>query len=326
AIWVSQGSATGLETVFVTFSYYASFTRVMWNFNNIYRNIETNLSEAAQFTELLMDAPKVFDPEAAEPFVLSKPDIEFSNVSFFYEDSEGQHLFKNFDLKINSGEKLALVGRSGGGKSTITKLLLRFMDVQEGEIKIGEKNIKNIRQKDLRNLISYVPQEPIMFHRTIAENIKYGRLDATEEDVKEAARMAHATEFIDELPKGYDTLIGERGVKLSGGQRQRIAIARAIIRNAPILVLDEATSSLDSESEKLIQGALKYLMENRTAIVIAHRLSTIQNMDRIVVLNEGEIIEQGTHRELLEKSGHYAMLWAHQSGGFIEEQEQVFRE
>jgi ABC-type multidrug transport system, ATPase and permease components len=167
--------------------------------------------------------------------------------------------------------------------------------------------------------LAYVPQEPSMFHRTIRENIRYGRLDATDEEVIEAAKKAHAHEFIEKLPQGYDTMVGERGVKLSGGQRQRIAIARAIIKGAPILVLDEATSALDSESEKHIQAALWELMEGRTAVVIAHRLSTIQKMDRIIVLENGKIIEQGTHTELLKKNGTYAKLWAHQSGGFIEE-------
>jgi ATP-binding cassette subfamily B protein len=193
------------------------------------------------------------------------------------------------------------------------------MDIQGGTITIDGQDISKVTQESLRKAISYVPQEPMLFHRTLAENIRYGKLDATDEEVTRAAKLAHAHEFIKGLPSGYDTLVGERGVKLSGGQRQRVAIARAILKDAPILVLDEATSALDSESEKLIQDALNKLMKNRTSIVIAHRLSTIQKMDRIIVLDKGQIIEEGSHTELLAMKGTYAKLWAHQSGGFLEE-------
>jgi ATP-binding cassette subfamily B protein len=246
-------------------------------------------------------------------------EIEMRNVTFRYSDNEGEHLFKDFNLKIASGEKVALVGHSGGGKTTVTKLLLRFMDIDGGEILIDGQNIALVPQNDLRSAISYVPQEPLMFHRSLTDNIKYGRLDATQDEVVKIAKLAHADDFIRKLKDGYDTLVGERGVKLSGGQRQRIAIARAMIKHAPILVLDEATSALDSESEKYIQDALWKLMEGRTAIVIAHRLSTVQKMDRIVVLENGEVTEQGTHNELLKKDGTYAKLWSHQSGGFLED-------
>jgi ATP-binding cassette subfamily B protein len=211
------------------------------------------------------------------------------------------------------------VGPSGGGKTTLSSLLLRFMDVNEGEICIDGQNITHITQADLRQNIAYVPQEPMLFHRTIRDNIRYGEIEAGSQAVEAVAKMAHAHEFISNLSHGYDTLVGERGIKLSGGQRQRVAIARAMLKNAPILILDEATSALDSESEVLIQDALWKLMEGRTAIVIAHRLSTIQKMDRIVVLDNGKIVEQGTHHELLAHKGLYAKLWAHQSGGFIEE-------
>ena len=193
------------------------------------------------------------------------------------------------------------------------------MDIQEGVITIDEQDIAKVTQSSLRKAISYVPQEPMLFHRTLSENIRYGKLNATDAEVERAAKLAHAHEFIKDLPQGYETLVGERGVKLSGGQRQRVAIARAILKDAPILVLDEATSALDSESEKLIQDALGKLMKNRTSIVIAHRLSTIQKMDRIIVLDKGKITEEGSHKELLLKNGTYAKLWAHQSGGFIEE-------
>jgi ATP-binding cassette subfamily B protein len=212
------------------------------------------------------------------------------------------------------------VGHSGSGKTTLTKLLLRFSDVDGGTISIDGQDISHIKQEDLRSHIAYVPQEPVLFHRSLAENIAYGKPDATKDEIREAARKAHADEFIQKLPKGYDTLVGERGVKLSGGQRQRIALARAILKDAPILVLDEATSALDSESEKLIQDALKKFMKGRTTIVIAHRLSTIQSMDRIAVLKDGSIAEQGSHRELLANKHTYAELWKHQSGGFLEQE------
>jgi ATP-binding cassette subfamily B protein len=193
------------------------------------------------------------------------------------------------------------------------------MDTTSGQILLDGHDIAAIPQADVRRAISYVPQEPLLFHRTLRDNITYGRPGATPEQIAAAAHKAHATEFIDRLPAGYDTMVGERGVKLSGGQRQRIAIARAMLKDAPIIVLDEATSALDSESERLIQDALWKLMEGRTAMVIAHRLSTIQRMDRIVVLDEGAVVEQGTHAQLIAKKGVYARLWAHQSGGFIEE-------
>lgn len=308
-----------IPTVFVTFSYFASSTRAMWDFNRIYRNIETSLADAAQFTELLLNDPKVQDAGEPQNFKVKLGIIDFKNVTFRYGDSGGQHLFKNLNLMISGGEKIALVGRSGGGKSTITKLLLRFMDIDSGQILIDGQDIASVKQKDLRSTIAYVPQDPSMFHRSLMDNIRYGRLDVSDEDVKKVAKLAHAEEFIDKLTNGYDTLVGERGVKLSGGQRQRIAIARAMIKAAPILLLDEATSALDSESEVLIQDALWKLMEGRTTIVIAHRLSTIQRMDRIIVLDEGKIVEQGTHQELLEHDGVYAKLWAHQSGGFLED-------
>lgn len=311
-----------LETVFITFSYYANYTRVMWEFNRIYRNIENHLSEAAQFTQLLLEPPRVADPPHPELFAFRRGDIEFRDVRFRHRDSAGEHLFDHFNLSVASGEKIGLVGRSGGGKTTVTRLLLRFMDVDSGNILIDGQNIAKVRQNDFRAHIAYVPQDSLMFHRSVRENIRYGRLDASDEEIEEAARMAHAEEFIEKLPEGYDTLIGERGMKLSGGQRQRIAIARAMVRNAPILVLDEATSALDSESEKLIQDALWKLMAGRTSIVIAHRLSTVQRLDRIVVLEEGAIVEQGKHAELLRKGGLYANLWRHQTGGFLAGEEE----
>lgn len=310
--------AAGMATVFVVFSYYASTTRILWEFNRIYRNLENSVTEAAQFTELLLTESKVTDPANPQHFHVSQGSVAFRHVDFKYEKSR-RSLFQNLNLEIKPGEKVALVGHSGGGKTTITKLLLRFADVSKGQIAIDGQDIAHATLKDLRRSIAYVPQEPIMFHRSIRENIRYGNLEATDEEVVRAATQANAHEFIEKLPDGYDTPVGERGVKLSGGQRQRIAIARAMVKNAPILVLDEATSALDSESEKLIQESLWTLMEGRTAIVIAHRLSTIQKMDRIIVLDDGRIAEEGSHRDLLANDGIYARLWAHQSGGFIEE-------
>jgi ATP-binding cassette subfamily B protein len=228
-------------------------------------------------------------------------------------------LFDGFELSVRAGERVGLVGRSGGGKTTLTRLLLRFADVEAGVIEIGGQDIAQLAQASLRERIALVPQEPGMFHRSVADNIRFGRPTATDDDVRRAAELAHAAEFIAALPEGYGTLVGERGVKLSGGQRQRIAIARAILKDAPILVLDEATSALDSESEKHIQEALWTLMKDRTAIVIAHRLSTVRRMDRLVVIDAGRIVEEGSHEELLAKRGPYAALWAHQSGGFLVE-------
>lgn len=316
---ISRRTGQSMEAVFVTFSFFAAFTRIMWEFNRIYRNLESSITEAAQFTELLLQPPAVVDTENPERFSMNEASIELNHVTFQYLDKSGEHLFKDLDIAIKPGEKVGLVGRSGGGKTTITKLLLRLMDIQSGEILISSQNIAHVKQRDFRKHISYVPQEPLLFHRSIADNIRYGRLDASVEDVQKVAKLAHAHEFIKDLPDGYDTMVGERGVKLSGGQRQRIAIARAMIKDAPILLLDEATSALDSESEVLIQDALWKLMEDRTAVVIAHRLSTIQHMDRIIVLDKGQIVEQGTHQELLAHKGQYAQLWAHQSGGFIDE-------
>ena len=317
AIAVGHASGFAIEAVFLTFSYFTQSTRVMWEFNRIYRILETAITDAAQFTELLLEPPAIVDPEPAVPFEPRDASVRLRSVEFAY--SGRPRLFDGFDLMIGSGEKVGLVGRSGGGKTTITRLLLRFADVQAGAIEIGGQNIATTSQASLRSAIATVPQEPAMFHRTIAENIRFGRPAASDSDVRRAAELAHAAEFIAALPAGYDTLVGERGVRLSGGQRQRIAIARAILKDAPILVLDEATSALDSESESHIQDALWTLMRNRTAIVIAHRLSTVRRMDRLVVLEAGQIVEQGRHDQLLAVDGHYAALWEHQSGGFLQE-------
>jgi ATP-binding cassette subfamily B protein len=316
ALVATGGTTASLETVFITFSYYATATRVVWEFNRIYRELEGALTDAAQFTDLLLDPPAVVDRAPVEVFAPADFSVELRNVGFRY--GAGQPLlFDGFCLRIDAGMKVGLVGRSGGGKTTLTRLLLRFADVERGEILVDNQPIDRIAQAALRESIAYVPQDPSMFHRSVADNIRVGRPGATDADVRWAAELAHAAEFIEALPAAYDTLVGERGVKLSGGQRQRIAIARAILKDAPILVLDEATSSLDSESEALIQEALWTLLAGRTAIVIAHRLSTVRRMDRLVVLERGTIVEQGSHDALVAADGIYASLWAHQSGGFL---------
>lgn len=320
SIYFGQKYGISSAAIFVTFSYFGRITRSLWELGPLYVQLERGVSDAAEHVDAMLAPPLVSDVVTTKKLELSSATVEFQNVNFEYKDEDQSALlFNNFNLTVASGEKIGLVGPSGGGKTTITKLLLRFMDIQNGTIQIGGQDITQVSQADLRTAIAYVPQEPVLFHRTLSENIRYGRPNASDKDVIRAAKLAHADEFIQQLPQGYDTLVGERGVKLSGGQRQRIAIARAILKDAPILVLDEATSALDSESEKLIQEALNRLMEGRTTLVIAHRLSTIQRMNRIIVLDKGEIIETGTHTELLKLKGMYAKLWAHQSGGFLEE-------
>ncbi|MBL8136459.1 MAG: ABC transporter ATP-binding protein [Acidobacteria bacterium] len=315
-LWTRGTTGASLEAVLVTFSYYAASTRVMWEFNRIYRTLESALTDAAQFADLLLDPPVVVDTPAPRRFAPADFGLELDRVTFSYGPSSPR-LFDQLSLSIPAGRKVGFVGRSGGGKTTLTRLLLRFMDPDAGQIRIGGLAIDQVPLAALRQAIAYVPQDPSMFHRSIADNIRFGRPGATDAEVREAARLAHAAEFIEALPDGYETLVGERGVKLSGGQRQRVAIARAILKNAPILVLDEATSALDSESEALIQEALWTLMEGRTAIVIAHRLSTVRRMDELVVLDRGRVIERGAHDVLLAGDGVYAALWARQSGGFL---------
>jgi ATP-binding cassette subfamily B protein len=314
----SYGSS--VSVLYLVLSYTQNIVNQLWQFSRIIRNVNRSFGDAAEMTDILGLQPEIQDTEHKRQLISNKGHVDFSHVTFYYPENREHPLFQNLSFSVKPGEKIGLVGPSGGGKTTITKLLLRFMDIQSGSIEIDHEDIAHLPQAVVRSHIAYVAQEPILFHRSIADNIRYGNLEASDKAVMAAAKKANAHEFIEQLPDGYSTFVGERGVKLSGGQRQRVAIARAMLKNAPILVLDEATSALDSESEVLIQAALWKLMEGRTALVIAHRLSTIQHMDRIIVLQDGMIAEEGSHAELLaNKRGTYAKLWAHQSGGFMEE-------
>ena len=289
----------------------------VWTINHVLRSINKSLGNAKEMVKIL-DTPYIIDDKTDKPLKVSQAEIDFWHITFKHNEQK-EKLFVDFTLNVPAGRSVGLVGVSGSGKSTLTKLLLRFDDVLEGAIFIDGQDIRDVTQNSLREAIAYVPQESSLFHRSVYENIAYGKVGATREEVIRAAKLANADEFIKTLPDGYETMVGERGVKLSGGQRQRIAIARAILKDAPILVLDEATSALDSESEALIQGALANLMKGRTSIVVAHRLSTIAGLDEIVVLKDGKITEQGSHHKLLKNGGEYAKLWSRQSGAFLEE-------
>lgn len=283
---------------------------------SVFRSFSRTVSEVGEWLEIIQTPREIQDVVHAPTLKVNEAKIRFQDVDFSYQDEQ---LFQDLNFEIKPGEHVALVGASGSGKSTITKLLFRFYDIQKGQILIDDQNIAQVSQESLRSHISLVPQDPILFHRTIKENIAYANPNATDEEIHKAAKMAKCDLFINHLEDKYETLVGERGIKLSGGERQRIAIARAIIENAPILIMDEATSALDSESEKYIQEAMTEVLKGKTAIIIAHRLSTIMQMDRIIVMDQWKIAEVWTHSELIQNpDGIYKKLRTIQSGGFIE--------
>ena len=316
AVLAAQESVIDIPGIYLAVTYTVVVTQNLWQINQIMRSYNKILGDSHDMVEILASPPAVAD-RSGEPLRPGPGAVRFDSIRFAHEERSGQPLFDGFDLAIKPGESIGLVGHSGSGKTTLTRLLLRFSDVTGGAVLIDGQDVRDVSQVSLRQAIAYVPQEPLLFHRSLRDNIAYGNPDASDEELRRCAAKAQALEFIEALPDGFDTLVGERGVKLSGGQRQRIAIARAILKDAPILVLDEATSALDSESEAQIQAALVEAMAGRTTIVIAHRLSTVARMDRIVVMAAGRVVEEGAPADLLQAGGAYAALWRRQSGGFM---------
>lgn len=313
--WQYGGMSTGDFVMII--SLYVNITGTLLFIGRAFNSTAQAVGEMQEGLEDLLEPHEITDAPEAKPLDIQSVSVDWRNVSFWFDSKA---VFENFNLVIETGQRLGLVGSSGAGKTTFVSLLLRQHEIPAGEILIDGQNIAAVTQDSLRKAIAVVPQEPALFHRTIRENILYGNPSATEEEMIKASLQAQAHDFIMELEKGYDTLVGERGVKLSGGQKQRVAIARAMLKDSPILVLDEATSALDSESEVAIQKALEILMEGRTVIAIAHRLSTLRKMDRIIVLEQGKIIEDGTHESLSRAGGTYEKLWNHQAGGFLQEE------
>lgn len=311
-----QGLVTIGDFAFI-FALSTTIMQGLWYLASHFLTFSQELGVCDQALSLVSGPHEIVDAPGAQTLIVSKGEIQFENVTFNYE--RGKNVFRDKTVIIPGGQKIGLVGFSGSGKTTFVNLILRFFNIAAGRILIDKQNIAEVTQDSLHQSIAMIPQDPMLFHRTIAENIRYGRLDATDEEVIEASKRAHCHEFIELMPEGYQALVGERGLKLSGGQRQRIAIARAILKNAPILILDEATSALDSITEAKIREAVEYLMRDRTTIVIAHRLSTLSDMDRILVFTGGHIVEDGTHDELMASGGHYAKLWDMQAGGFLPE-------
>jgi ATP-binding cassette subfamily B protein len=316
--WLIKGRQEGLISVgdfVLVLSINIAIINSLWEVAKDFSQFSKLLGKVIQALKVIIIQPEINDIENPTNLVVTEGKIIFDKVKFHYKDSHP--LFENKSIVIEKKQKIGLVGYSGSGKTTFANLILRLYDVTDGKIFIDEQDISQVTQDSLHQAISMIPQEPGLFHRSILENIRYGKIDASDEEVIEAAKLAHADQFIAKMPEGYYSLIGERGVKISGGQRQRLAIARAILKNAPILILDEATSQLDSLTEQDIQESLWKLMQGRTTLIIAHRLSTLLNMDRILVFDKGKIIEEGSHQELFHKNGLYTKLWNTQIGGFL---------
>ena len=313
-VMAASGVQNGTLTVgdFVLINAYMIQITIPLNFlGTVYREIRQALVDMSEMFDLLEQQAEITDPKDAEHLTVSNGQMEFKNITFRYEKE--RVILNNFNLIVGAGQNVAIVGTSGSGKSTIGRLLFRFYDIEQGELYIDGLNIKNVTQSSLHAAIGIVPQDTVLFNDTIYYNIAYGDPNASQEDVINAAKAAEIHQFVSDLPDGYNTTVGERGLKLSGGEKQRVGIARTLLKNPPILLLDEATSSLDTETENSIQKSLNQLLEGRTVLTIAHRLSTIVNSDFIVVLDNGEIIEQGTHKELLALNGRYNRMWKHQA-------------
>jgi ATP-binding cassette, subfamily B, bacterial len=316
--WLVEGAMEGSITAgdfALVITLNVNMVETFWQLTQDFRVFTEDYGYVEEALKIITIPHAIVDVENATPLKIKKGTIEIRNMTFGYKGIEP--LFKDISLHIPAGQKVGMVGFSGSGKTTFVNLILRLFEIQNGEILIDGQNIQSVSQASLHHFISFIPQEPTLFHRSLRENILYGRPNATEKELIAASKQAHCHEFISMQEHGYDALVGERGIKLSGGQRQRIAIARAILKNAPILILDEATSALDSVTEKKIQDSLSGLMKGKTALVIAHRLSTLLTMDRILVFDKGRLIEDGTHKQLMAAKGHYAKLWEMQAGGFI---------
>lgn len=311
----SEGLVSTGEFVLVL-SLMSQISYILVFIGQAFNSMAESFGEMEEGLDDLLVPYEIIDTPGAAALKVGEADVVWKNVNFAFDEKD---VFKNFNLNIEVGQRVGLVGPSGAGKTTFVSLLLRQHDLDGGEIKIDDQNISAVTQDSLRENIAVVPQEPMLFHRSIRENIVYGKPNATDEEVIEVAKKTQAHDFISDLPDGYETLVGERGIKLSGGQKQRVAIARAMLKDAPILVLDEATSALDSESEVAIQKALHELMEGKTVVAIAHRLSTLREMDRIIVMEDGKIKEDGNHDSLASSGGTYQKLWEHQAGGFLQE-------